>query len=1471
MITKARDVRHVRSEERASVLGRDDYDFQINDIDFIVPPTSISVHKEGLNYSIKSLRTKSSVKIASGNGIYHVQVNITIPPKELLSLHRLICQVKNNPFVYVENQFLKDSLEVDTQTDHGSQIDIYFTVMGLNINNHPASPGSFIVELDLRYFNSKPYIENLSFFNDIRYGNFSVAGHNAEPLKEKSTKVTNPKDSKIYVRYSNYLQEDYLDKYFNIGVETDRYLAEGTKALHRSYQRNRLIEQMYESSKNTIIRSRNFINLKLNPKLKKTIERLLKKRGSKNGSLKDLLQAEVEKESFAEAMKDYSYSGPYETPEGIFTMPEGGITSLNESLDHPYYDFIRSGSIERITEENIRDLETFNVVGNIKHEGDKKDCPFVFLPAKMKLISIKDDSLFFENKEHEIFQVEAFKGLTIIEELKQFKDQEIEAGIPVAIFDSDNLIRINISKSLFDMLPYGENIEAFIEERLENDKKKKEEFLILDRFLSENYQPYIDRKHVSNNIFESIVDLPFADYKDYELDTLLGKKRTQRDEGLEVTFDSNTVITGVNGSLKHITPSIPILGQETPTHQFLGSMEPSYQISFIGKGNPATLRMPDSFLNLEKARQDSQANAKAFNEVPDAANFAINSLITKLLGSYEANFTSGAFIKYGSGEIRYLAEKFNFSVNSMSTFTVEGQPNTYGLNIHFQETRSYKEEEIRPAYTNYAYGENLSKNFLREIFPGSDDEEETIPPIETFIEQPEKRGKPEPKKKVVVQKETNRKPKLKPKPIVSQNYEFMNWKTKHFTSDSWYSRPKRYDTNPDNVASLKKDGREVSVPLDEEMAKVKKIFIDGNYEGELWTEQKVGERYVKVGSTKVMSNHLINPDYLSYSLCRTLDIIIDHFEELYPKASVTSDLHGKADGKLKSTLRINSNIDFNRGRGNHKIGSAVDFNLRGINSTEAAIYIYLMQRLNYIPDFLNLGRSGVFLGIGFYGAQSHRAKTLYGGNNFLHIDLNAKPVTKYVVNTEGKQYVFHVGAKWQNNFRYWTSKGYYFDGKEGRPSIGSILGRMKTREQIDSNTYANQILGLLGYETMKTYRERLEAAHARLEGNQIKKTVGTKNLINFWNEKLKNHVAETENIDIEKLELDLPDECGANLTLVERHQRQIINLKDRDSTFRDWYPASMIKFVAAIYSVFSILENLHDGNVSHTYTDRLSFKFLTIEKRYQEITYETLLEQAIILSQNAAYSLLVAIAGRTYMLEKLEKDYPSIYISYPFGFNAYETRADGTKVWSGRYTKVKDRWRGYGDILVRWQTEDSVDIKNIPFVHGRNYQPVRGRSVVGNVVDFSKLMIDFVEEIHSELDLYSENDILQEGPDDKRLYTFLKQCLLEDKGDGTPENLQNKLKYSILDYSGFRDSEVFSIYHKPGKANFYATDCLYFKSRDEAQDSFAITLWGRKGDATYATREFMTSDKGGTCVSLTKLLGYCIKYSSKLREYLKEE
>ena len=138
--------------------------FIINDIALFIPPTSISIHKENLEYSFKTLRSRISTKIASGSGIYHAQISITFPPEGIIQLHRLICQVRNSPLVSIENEFITTSIVAPLRNTLQHN---FFTVIGLNITSHPSSPGSFLVELDLRYFNHRPYGRNLFFKKDF--------------------------------------------------------------------------------------------------------------------------------------------------------------------------------------------------------------------------------------------------------------------------------------------------------------------------------------------------------------------------------------------------------------------------------------------------------------------------------------------------------------------------------------------------------------------------------------------------------------------------------------------------------------------------------------------------------------------------------------------------------------------------------------------------------------------------------------------------------------------------------------------------------------------------------------------------------------------------------------------------------------------------------------------------------------------------------------------------------------------------------------------------------------------------------------------------------------------------------------------------------------------------------------------------------------------------------------------------------
>lgn len=1487
-----------------------EYAFQINDIDFIVPPTSISVHKEGLNYSVKSLRTKSSVKIASGNGIYHAQVNLTIPPQEFLSLHRLICQIKNNPFVYIKNSFLKDSLEHE-EIKNSKNRHLFFTLMGLNINNHPGAPGSFIVELDLRYFNNKPYIENLGFNSDIEEGDFDIGIGRTKlqedlKYKEYTSKVDNPSESKVYVRYSNWLQLEYLRKYFGLELKKDIAsivsgeeiikLRDGDLGLHRVEEKNKIVEIIYRGSKYTVIRNRNFAKLNLSEKLSKTLTKILDK-ASKNKtgleaakSRREALikfyaaTAEMELDALSDAKtKQEEVFQTRNIPLGLSTTPSI-VPGKDEKVE--FSDIIKKGSLKILNfAPSLGKGEglLLNIELNMISDASSKRfyglaSKFIFLPKDMvlKYFDSKGKILIFiseDNKQY--FKLFADDQIDLsTSTLTLYKGKVVPAGTILGIRKNiSGNFKILISQSLFVELPAGKKLveTKIIEEG--GSKEGIEIYRSVEKFLSENYQPYMDRKFVSNMIYETISDLVFLDYHDYELNSILGLEGEDKIErtGLDVSYDNNTVITGINGSLRHITPTIPILGQETPTHQFLGSMEPSFQMSLIGVGSLTESRMPDSFGLLEKNRKNSQINAKKFNEVPDSSNFAINCLITKLLGAYEDSYSEDVTINYSGQEINYVKEKFNFSINSVTTFTVEGQPNTYGMNIDFQESRSYKEEEIRPAFTNYDYADDFSGDFFNEV-------------LNAGIKLRSKSRQPQ------LSKTKTKRPKSVRTRLSggkSSEYQWMNWKTKHISSKEWYRTPMTYSES--SRRRLKRQGRDISLPFEDEMEKVKKYFHEGSYSGKLWIERESGGVYIKEeNEVDRNTNTFIDPDKAAYFLCKTVSTIIDYFEILY------KEFKGKLKPELNSTLRLSSDINYVRRRGNHKTGTAVDIDFTGINQTEAGIYIYLMQLLGYLPDLTGEGRTNAYLGMGFYGsnAHKHKVKMKPKDSHWLHLDLNCL-VRKYVIYDKGEEFVFHVPAQWNRGFgRCWASSGYYFDGKNGKPHIKTMLGRMRNKSEIDSRGrfIDAQLRSHGNFKTMKQYRIDLENAHKQLV-KESRAATGNKNLVNFWNEWLRPILAQgNSDFNDSKFDLRIPENCGANITIVEAGSgdRILIDLKDQDRSNVDWFPASTIKLVAAIGSAYSLASKGYFSTRDSSGKD-LSFLFKTKNGEIDKFSYEHLLSRAIVKSENKEFSLLVAVATRPFIISWLEEVDSSIVIRYPIKFNRWKN-PDGTEVtsagrketgavWVGKYTKRANRWAGYDDIEI--EKSGSIQREKIPFKHGKI---IRGRgSFEGTVSDFSKIMIDYIERTNLPTSLSSLSEEEKASLEiDNGIFKIVDEYFSAEKGNGNPNDLQNVLKKKIYDKLNELNSnqEDYIIYHKPGFYYYSKTstgvtsDCLYFYHQDQTKDSFGVTLWGeRNGNYDQArSRAHMISNnfhRPEEYMSLTDLIAYCMYYNGELKKYLR--
>src|SRR5688572_334890 len=90
--------------------------FVINDIDLAIPPSNISIRKEDLTYVYRTLRSKAATKIPTGHGQSSIQVTIPFLNSQLLTLHRLIIELRNSPFCYIDNRYIRESIVPDWPT-----------------------------------------------------------------------------------------------------------------------------------------------------------------------------------------------------------------------------------------------------------------------------------------------------------------------------------------------------------------------------------------------------------------------------------------------------------------------------------------------------------------------------------------------------------------------------------------------------------------------------------------------------------------------------------------------------------------------------------------------------------------------------------------------------------------------------------------------------------------------------------------------------------------------------------------------------------------------------------------------------------------------------------------------------------------------------------------------------------------------------------------------------------------------------------------------------------------------------------------------------------------------------------------------------------------------------------------------------------------------------------------------------------
>lgn len=125
----------------------------------LTPPIAINTAKQAINYKWQTLRTDTSVKVASGKSNARISFSLYFVGMSAINsgLRRLIATFNSLPFVYVENSFIRANLAPDNWGNMACSL------VGLNIRTEQGLTNVLVADLDLLWFNYKPYANNFWF------------------------------------------------------------------------------------------------------------------------------------------------------------------------------------------------------------------------------------------------------------------------------------------------------------------------------------------------------------------------------------------------------------------------------------------------------------------------------------------------------------------------------------------------------------------------------------------------------------------------------------------------------------------------------------------------------------------------------------------------------------------------------------------------------------------------------------------------------------------------------------------------------------------------------------------------------------------------------------------------------------------------------------------------------------------------------------------------------------------------------------------------------------------------------------------------------------------------------------------------------------------------------------------------------------------------------------------------------------
>ena len=165
----------VKQTTLAAPVGKiEDDRFAINDVELSISPQQIHVEKRAYNYQWSTLRTASSRKAKSGNGVVEVSIEVVFTAEDVGDkLIPLVAGLRATPFCVVENSYLNRTLgkldqtnnnvSGDEQWKHFKPIMLAMTNMSFSTAGHIGMPTVITANFYFIWFNYLPFTSIVAF------------------------------------------------------------------------------------------------------------------------------------------------------------------------------------------------------------------------------------------------------------------------------------------------------------------------------------------------------------------------------------------------------------------------------------------------------------------------------------------------------------------------------------------------------------------------------------------------------------------------------------------------------------------------------------------------------------------------------------------------------------------------------------------------------------------------------------------------------------------------------------------------------------------------------------------------------------------------------------------------------------------------------------------------------------------------------------------------------------------------------------------------------------------------------------------------------------------------------------------------------------------------------------------------------------------------------------------------------------